>query len=202
MTTPEEEIAVKMVEKPGATAAVGGGGDGYVQYGDATSDDDGQKTTKKRGHICCGCCCDTRMAVIVMNIINIIMVTMGLISLSLLATNKVQAQYDDDEVQSALNQIDGTVLGVSIGYGVVAMACNSVAIYGATKYKGMPVVVGTVWFVVECIRSLVFLNLGGAIFAGLAAYPHWILYREIQNGIMSPQTYQNEKSCCECSCCV
>eukprot|EP00529_Nitzschia_sp_RCC80_P037167 CAMPEP_0113465208 /NCGR_PEP_ID=MMETSP0014_2-20120614/13617_1 /TAXON_ID=2857 /ORGANISM="Nitzschia sp." /LENGTH=150 /DNA_ID=CAMNT_0000357351 /DNA_START=116 /DNA_END=565 /DNA_ORIENTATION=- /assembly_acc=CAM_ASM_000159 len=150
MTTPEEEIAVKMVEKPEtSTAVVGGGGgdgDGYVQYGDATSDDDdGQKTTKKRGHICCGCCCDTRMAVIVMNIINIIMVTMGLISLSLLATDQVQAQYDDDEVQSALNQIDGTVLGVSIGFGVVAMACNSVAIYGATKYKGMAVVVGTVW---------------------------------------------------------
>ena len=63
-------------------------GDEYVQH--TTHDDDAGP--RKRGHICCGCCCDTRKAVIVVNIINICFAVIGIVSLSVIASDKFAAQ--------------------------------------------------------------------------------------------------------------
>jgi hypothetical protein len=205
---PDEETAMSILasSQPASKDADAAGlmsstviqGGEYVQHGG----DDDVKQQQKRGHVCCGCCCDTRKAVVVVNIVNITLAAMGIASICILANDNVAAQYDDDEVRSALNGIDGAVLGVSIAFGVVAMAFNAVAIYGAAKYNTMAVLAGAVWYVIQFVRSFVFFDIGGAIMAGLFFYPHWILHREIARGIMSPQTYPVEKHCCECNCCV
>lgn len=100
-----------------------------------------------------------------------------------------------------MDQIDGVVLGITIGFAVVGAIASGVAIYGAAKYHQIAVVVGAVWYVIDFVRSLVFFDIGSAIMAGCFCYPHVILYKEIRNGIMSEETYPNERHCCECGCC-
>jgi hypothetical protein len=121
----------------------------------------------------------------------------------LVVSGKINAgTYEDDEVQAAMNEIDSASLGGIIAVMVVGLICNTTAIYGAAKYNKIATIVGGVWFVFEAIRCLVFLDIGGAVMAGCFAYPHFVFWNELRNGIMSPETYPNEKVCCECcGCC-
>jgi hypothetical protein len=82
---------------------------------------------------------------------------------------------------------------------VIGIVCNTVTLYGSIKFKKTFVMVGLVWFCLEAILSLVlFLDFIGAAIALSFAYPHFFLFREMRNGIMTPQSYPNEKSCCDC----
>jgi hypothetical protein len=82
---------------------------------------------------------------------------------------------------------------------IIGFICNTLALYGALKFKKTFVVVGLVWFCIESILSLVlFLDFIGAAVGLAFAYPHLFLFRELRSGVMSPQTFPNEKACCDC----
>lgn len=152
-----------------------------------------------KGHTCCGCCCDTRRAVIVINIISMSFAFLALLSLTLLTTNAdFASQLDDDEVQVFMDEMDGTSIGLSIGVVVLGILCNACGIFGAYKFHRISIIVASIWFVVEMIRACVYFDMFGIVMAGFFLYPHIVFYQELSSGLMTQESYPNERQCCEC----
>lgn len=152
----------------------------------------------KQSHVCCGCCCDTRRAVIVVNIISLAFAALAILSIAMITSDKYAAQIDDDAVIAALQEMDGAKIGMTIGFASVGMLCNAFGIYGATRFNQWAVVVAGSWYVVELVRSLVYLDLGSAIMSGFFAYPHVVFWHEMRKGVMTPVNYSQEETCCSC----
>jgi hypothetical protein len=136
--------------------------------------------------------------VIVVNIISMTFAALAIFSISMMTSARYAAQFDDDEMQAALDELDGKVVGMTIGFAVVGMICNAVGLYGATKYNNLGIIVASLWYTAECVRSLVFLDIAGAVMAGFFLYPHVVFYQEMNKGLMTPVNYPNEEQCCKC----
>ncbi|KAL3909422.1 MAG: hypothetical protein SGILL_008094, partial [Bacillariaceae sp.] len=149
-------------------------GDEYVQH----------DAPKRKGHICCGCCCDTRKAVFAVNVVSLCLYGLGLMSVSGMIAAKNRGSFDDDAVNDALNSIDGVQIGLSFTFILLGMIFNGIALYGASNFHRYAVLAGGLWFVFETVRSLVYMDIAGAIMAALFTYPHAMLYNEIKKGIM------------------
>jgi hypothetical protein len=115
-----------------------------------------------------------------------------------MTSDRYAAQFDDDEVQTALNEIDGVAVGMTIGIAVLGMICNTAGVFGALKFNKIGIIVAAIWYSTECVRSLLFYDIAGAVMAGLFAYPHVVFYQEMKQGIMTPENYPNEDQCCVC----
>ena len=162
---------------------------GYIQH----------EPDSPKSHTCCGCCCDTRRAVVVVNIISMSFAALALLSLTLLTSNsQLASQFDDDEVQAFLDEMDGASIGLSVGLALLGMLCNGFGLFGAYKFHQMSIIVASIWYVAECIRACVYLDIFGVVMAGLFLYPHIVFYRELSSGIMTSASYPIERKCCEC----
>ena len=156
------------------------------------------KLAGKQSHACCGCCCDTRRAVIVVNVISMCFAALAILSIALMSSDAYAAQFDDDNIVTALNDIDGATVGMTISFAAVGMVCNASGIFGATKFNKWAVMVAGSWYLVELLRSLAHFDIGGAIMAGFFVYPHVIFWQEMRKGIMTAATYPQEEQCCNC----
>ena len=164
-------------------------------------------------------CGTNRRAVIICDIIGMIGAALSLVSLAIPIENRFvsQEEVDDDAVLDEINTmylVDSIVTGV----GLLAFA---VPVYGALQYNVPMIGYGIVWLVATFIASIVIgvvytpkINdarregeddisvpigtfVGGAIFTALYIYPHVGLMNEINQGIMSHETYPREDySCC------
>lgn len=114
-------------------------GNEYVQH----------ERTPPKSHSCCGCCCDTRRAVVVVNIISMTFAALAIVSLSVVVNGQYAAQFDDDEVQAALEEIDGTAVGITIGLACLGIACNTAGIIGALKFNKFAIVAAGLWYFAE-----------------------------------------------------
>jgi Flp pilus assembly protein protease CpaA len=84
---------------------------------------------------------------------------------------------------------------------VIGIICNALGLYGAIKFKKTFVMVAAVWFGIEAILSLVlFMDFAGATIALCFLYPQIMLFRDMQKGIITPETFPNEKDCCGSFC--
>ncbi|CAB9498613.1 expressed unknown protein [Seminavis robusta] len=161
----------------------------------------------KRGHKCCGGCCDVRRATIIVNIISMVLGVVGvlfMITAGSIASNLDASNYDDDEMVAAINELEGTDFGGSMGVAIalssVRILLNAAGIWGALKYNVVGVGAGLVAYGLEFLFSLITFNIVGLIWNGFFAYPHVYLIMEMRNGIMNAQTYEDiEKQSC---CCV
>jgi hypothetical protein len=91
--------------------------------------------------------------------------------------------------------------GMMISLFVIGVICNSLGLYGSLKFKKHFVLVAAVWFGIEGILSLVlFMDFVGATIAISFLYPHIMLFRDMQRGIMTPETFPQEKDCCGACC--
>jgi len=87
--------------------------------------------------------------------------------------------------------------GIFMAAFVLGIIANSLGIYGALKFKQIFVLIAGVWFALEALLSLIlFLDFVGFALGLLFLYPHIMLFKEIQDGIMTKENYVNEKSCC------
>jgi hypothetical protein len=163
-------------------------GDYYVQHDQAP----------KRSHVCCGCCCDARKAIFVVNSISLTFGVLGIFSLAIATSSSYQAQIEDDEVQAAMNELDGAKLGMTIAIMVMGMICPVAGIYGASIYNEIGVIVAGVWYVAYAILGLVFFDVSAVVMSICFAYPHAVFYSEMKQGIMAPETYSQERQCCTC----
>lgn len=146
-----------------------------------------------------GCCCDTRKAIFVVNLVSLCLYGLGLLSFWALAAAQKQAgQKDDDAVQAALSEVDGVKIGLTIATLLVGMVCNGVAIYGASNFNRIAIIIGGSWYIFEVVRSIAFFDAGSAVMAAFFLYPHVVFYWEMKRGIMTRESYPQEKHCCEC----
>ena len=173
--------------------------DGAIPTGAPAGDEYVQVATQRRAHLCCGCCCDTRRASIVVDIITATFSALGLFSLVAVTSDGYQSQFDDDATIAALNDFNASgAVGWSMAFMAIGMIAGGVGIFGAYKFNQVCVMIAAVYHAVACIQGLIFLNLGGAIMSGFFAYPHFVFYKEMKAGIMTPVTYPNEQACCGC----
>ncbi len=156
------------------------------------------KVASKQSHTCCGCCCDTRRAVIVVNIISICLAALAILSIAMVSSDMYAAQFDDDQVLLALSEIDGTKVGMTISFAAFGILCNASGIFGARRFNPLAIMVAGSWYLVEFVRSMVYLDIGGAIMAGFFVYPHVVFWQEMRKGIMTPSRYNQEERCCNC----
>jgi len=172
-----------------------------VVQGDVDADADGgeyalMELYRRRAHICCGC--DTRNAILTVDTLAVCWYVVMMVSFSLLLGDNLQ--YDDDRVQSVMDALDNTTIGLEIARAVVGIVLASIGIVGATLFSRFMTSIGAAWYVFESINCLFFGNFIGAIVAAGFCYPHAVFYEELKTGIMSRENYPKEKICCDCCC--
>jgi hypothetical protein len=116
-------------------------------------------------------------------------------------TKNASNNFDDDEVVAAFEELEGytTSVRVAIALSCTKMILNAVGIYGAVTYKVWAVAASLVGYGIEFLVSLIAFDLFTLLMAGFFAYPHYYLIQEIRSGVMSRETYEQEKFSC---CCV
>jgi hypothetical protein len=192
---PADDKAVPLTQDEGKIAIVQGHDGPQLVQGNVVG-----ARQARQSHLCCGCCCDTRRAVIVVNVISLCLAFLAILSTVMVGSAGYASNFDDDEYLTALSEIDGKAIGLSIGVLVLGMLFEAAAIYGAHKFNKIGVTIGAVWHALECIRSIVFLDYAGAIMSALFCYPHLFFLQEMNKGIMTPEKYPDEQLCC--ACCV
>lgn len=139
---------------------------------------------QKRGHNFCRCGCDMRRAVMVVNGINLSL----LILLSII--------LDDDNSNGATR--------VSIEDAVLIFGC-ALGLIGAVQYNTSLTAVASVVYAFFFLHAIFFeKNITNLLACGISLYPHTFFIREVQLGIMGPETYRNEAMWCRhsfCWCC-
>ena len=157
---------------------------------------------RKLGHSCCGGCCDMRRAVIIVNIINTVLLTLGLFGVvaARRASNNVDAsQLDDDTLQDALEQFKELPLGGFIVIQTIKILLCLAGIVGAVKFNQVAVGLAMVGYLFDAMMALIRFDLIGLVIAGFFTYPHVLFIKEVRDGLMTKENYPNEKQSC---CCV
>jgi hypothetical protein len=149
----------------------------------------------KQGHSCCGGCCDVRRASIVLDIMSLVSLVINVFALSAVSTSSI---FDDDEVKQKLSEGMPSA-GVMIAIFVFEIVLLGITVWGAVSFSAPKVMVGLVVYSIGVLTSMFSLNLVGVVVNVFFAYPHYFLYKEIKDGIMSKDNYYNEEQSC---CCV
>lgn len=166
----------------------------------------GTTTFRQSAHRCCGGCCDVRRAVVIVNSIQLFLLSFALITSSiLLHVSRNPDQYSDmdgngvtdDEMTEFYTEI-GSVNWLFVCIRIVTGIFASLGgIYGAIQFRSIPIAICGVWYVVYAILALITLNEGDFVYYLFFAYPHYFLFQEIRQGIMTKENYPNvEQSCC------
>jgi hypothetical protein len=158
----------------------------------------------KQGHTCCGgccpgcgnrCCCDMRRAVIIVNIINIVIIVLGMMT----KFSGYNITYDDDQVAAEMEAYRNEPLGLFIAFGTLHILLSAAGIVGALRYNVYLVAIAAAAYCFACVMALVALNPYGLLYPGFFAYPHFFFIKEVREGTMSKENYHNEELSCCCA---
>jgi hypothetical protein len=152
-------------------------------------------TTERRGQSCCGFCCDMRRAVVLLNGFLIVLYSIGL-SNTLPWSSSSSSSSSHDRHQND-NDDTGRFLLM-----LLKLLCFVLGLWGALSFSTwqlyFPMVVHLYTIVVSggIFSDWDWVPIGiGIVFL----YPHVVLVQEIQNGILTKETYPFEaQSCCGC----
>jgi len=176
-----------------------GGGDYQLATG---GDGSQQQQQPQQGHKCCGGCCDMRRAVIIVNLVNVVLLTLGLLSALAtrkLANNGYAPDTDDDEFAAALEEFKNLPWPTLIALQTLKIVLSIVGIAGAFKFNHILVALSMASYVFDAIMALIGFNVAGLLYAASFAYPHGFFIKEVRAGTMTKENYPNEESSC---CCV
>ena len=135
---------------------------------------DGGDEVERQGHLLFGFVCDMRIAVVFLNIFNIVAISVGIIITGLQFKTFSAAWYAFEN-------------------GFLSIALSIVGALGALNYVLWMVGVATAGFAIGFLIDLFGLHLIGILVGGLVLYPHVVLTYEIHEGIMSKETYPREE---------
>ncbi|CAB9501754.1 expressed unknown protein [Seminavis robusta] len=165
-------------------------------------------SNERRGHSCFGCLCDMRRAVIACNAVSLVFALVEIVAaITLLALyEELETKNDDQDGTVGASSVEWfrfnnhemskTILGIALGFGLLSTVFFSLGIRGAKQYDTSLVGSALFYYCVNVIANLILLSPLGVLFAGLAVYPHIMLYLELRNGIMSEENYINERNTC------
>jgi hypothetical protein len=155
----------------------------------------------KRGHKCCGGCCDVRRAVIVVNCVVGGLVLWGVLAVLALKTGAehIAMKMDDDEAIAAMNKLqDAPIVPLLIRFSI-ALICCVFGVLGAIQYNVWMVYVAALKLCVDIVVGLCTFNVAVVIAFSLFLYPHVFFIKEVREGIMSKDNYENERQSCCCA---
>jgi hypothetical protein len=184
---PEKTETAYQLGVPVANDQASGGSSNYQNY--------------KRGHLCCGGCCDMRRAVVVVNIVQAALLLLGIMGAISFAKSSAEGsdEIDDDEFKAAYEEFSRLPVGGFIAIQSLKIICCILGIFGALHYNLYMTGIAAAAFCFDFVRAMVGFNIFGLIFSGFFAYPHFFFIKEVREGIMSKENYNNERMSC---CCV
>ena len=136
------------------------------------------------------------MGIIVVNIFGVMFYTLMVISVSLLLGDTLP--YDDDQVQKVMDTLNNTKTFFTLALNFLGLVSTICGIVGAVTFNKTATSVGGWWYLFEAARSIFHLDIIFFVIALFFSYPHAVFYHEVNNGIMSKETYPREKACCNC----
>jgi hypothetical protein len=163
--------------------------------------------SSRESHVFCGICCDLRRAVLIMNSITVVFQFMMMIGMfagfSFLNNNSdtiVDAMDDDiakkqfeDWAEHGNFKLVEALVGI---FFILSIALHGCGIYGAYKFELWGVVTAAVSYSISCLLGLISLNFVHVTIAGVFLYPHIIMIKEMQEGIMTEDNYSSVATCC------
>jgi hypothetical protein len=147
-------------------------------------------TGARQGHRFMFFCCDMRRAVIILDAITIFLV---LVHFIFFVGFGIQLEADTG------GSFQVPSVGEAIFWGLVGVAMPACGMYGALKFKYNFVVLAAFYFGFQLFLDLFMLNVFSLIWGAVFLYPHAMLVKEMNKGIMTEEKYPNEKYSC---CCV
>lgn len=132
-----------------------------------------EKPYERKGHLLFYKFCDMRIAVVGMNIFNVVLIVLsGLVGIWKFGFGSILVMFP------------GLVL-------------SGVGIYGALNFELWAVLLATVGFVLGLLSDIWYLNWIGLVIGCLICYPHIVLCHELNEGIISKETYEKEEYICD-----
>jgi hypothetical protein len=150
---------------------------------------------ERKSQLCCLFCCDLVRASVIMNFIWILLliiyVVLSMVTPIELANLGVVPLFEGDYIDA------WAIVGfVKIS---VSFVCCCLAILGAVLFRKYLVLVGSIWYGVYAIVTLLDRENGrwvGAFLAAIFSYPSIHLFVSMLNGSITRETYPREAHCC------
>mmetsp|Transcript_44231 Transcript_44231/g.94157 ORF Transcript_44231/g.94157 Transcript_44231/m.94157 type:complete len:178 (+) Transcript_44231:130-663(+) len=167
--------------------------------------DGGGAKEEKIGHKICGCCCDSRRAVIVLNVINIILTVIGM-SIVVFANNSPDLDKALVEQGISVEDWEKSYKIFMAVYSIDIVILTIVAL-GANLYNICSVGLGLIWALAYMTFSIwangsnstAVTIAGAAISFLIKLYIYGVFISEVKDGIMTPETYPREEFSCCCA---
>ncbi len=137
-----------------------------------------------------------------MNIVFLVFTAFGLfitvLGFSLISTIDTEDVDDDVLVEEFEDMKDSfnTWVTLNIARLSLSMLFAILGIVGAAKYNKCLVLSTGVWYFLDFVFSIVYMDIGGCILRAFFAYPHFGLFRALNEGHITPERYLREKYCC------
>jgi hypothetical protein len=156
-----------------------------------------ENPNERKSQLCCLFCCDLVRASVIMNFIWILLVIIyvvwSMVSPAELAYLGMNPLFEDDV-------IDAWVI-IGIVKFSVSVLCCCLGILGAVLFRKYLVLVGSIWYIVYAIVTLLQENREsgrwiGAFLAVIFSYPSIHLFVSMLNGSITRETYPREAHCC------
>jgi len=154
----------------------------------------------RENHLFCGCCCDTRRATIVVNLVSLFVDLYAMMVAFMLIRGYTNSNANNtDETIQHKNQMAAWLTTAVVDFFVLlAVAMHATGIYGALKYSPTAIKVAAAAHGITIIVSVFTFDAIGTIAGGVFLYPHIILIKEIDTGVMTDYNYENIRACCVC----
>jgi hypothetical protein len=157
-----------------------------VPIGDGTGTGTGTATIKPPGfleellgpqrgrenHLYLGCCCDVRWAVLILNILAILSFAEGM-----------NEDVSEEDFKAMM---------------LISIFLHAFGVHGALKYKTWAIKIAAVAYGIPFTWAVLNFDFMSFILAGVFLYPHIVLIKEIESGVMTPYNYENVQFCCVC----
>jgi hypothetical protein len=128
-----------------------------------------QETTERKGHLLFGILCDMRIAVVAVNVMNIILLVVGMcIYIRKFGWGSVSSHFS-------------------------GLVISGIGIFGAMNFQLWAVGLAAIGFVIGLLNALYWSNWIGVVIGLFVLYPHVVLAHEIRMGIMAKETYRKEQ---------
>lgn len=205
-----DAAATSLPEIPGVTATLGGSavGGGESSGGGGLLSRLFPPSPGRQNHLFLRCCCDCRRATLVVNcftiVWNLIIMILMFVGVEFLEKNAsaIAQDMDDDQVAKEFEEMakNGTLdfmEGIMDVIFMFSIVLHGFGVYGAIHYQNWAIIVSAVGYGIALFFALIGLDFANIIIKGLFLYPHLVLIKEINEGIMTDYNYANVKSCCD-----
>jgi hypothetical protein len=158
----------------------------------------------RESHLYFGCCCDVRRAVLILNIVTIVMNFFAMVSFFVFVritqdhvseiTEQMSEDVSEKDFKTGLHVFEGFLDAIML----ISIFLHAFGVHGALKYKTWAIKVAAVAYGIPFTWAVLNFDFVTFILGGVFLYPHIVLIKEIETGVMTSYNYENVQACCVC----